>query len=491
MGDRNIKQDSVVKTIVSLLKYYVVINLTISTASAALVLCGIPIWGTAAVMYLGIILWYVGFRRRLDRYAILSNFIAAAVLMIAFTALLIMGKGSMSGSLMTCIAYFAFPFFFQFMMLTLVGSLAEFVLVMLGAVWLELVLSILLQKRYDLLKKFAVFVLVMAVLAGVDLYYYNNRPELKYAGHGFDYMNGYSSTDFSDYMVYSEPSRLAELDHPAAFQIEDVGEMPILDGAEACYPLYAAAAKTLYRDIYQIEAEAAENFNGRIVQFSNTVNGFLRLLEGDVDMFFGARPSEHQMEAAKGMFLDKKLEITPIGKEGFVFFVEMDNPVDNLTTEQIKAIYHGDITNWSEVGGKNQEILAFQRPRDSGSQTMMEYFMGDVELKEPMTYETFNSMIGVIEHVAQYHDEKGAMGYSFRYFVEELNQEQNVKILSIDGVAPTRENIQNGSYPLVTNLCLIIRSDNKNPNVQKIVEFMLSEDGQELVERSGYAKLGK
>ena len=167
--------------------------------------------------------------------------------------------------------------------------------------------------------------------------------------------------------------------------------------------------------------------------------------------------------------------------------MEEDNPVDDLTSEQIKAIYHGDITNWKEVGGKDQEISAFQRPKDSGSQTMMEYFMGDVSLKEPKTYETVDSMVGVISHVAQYANEAGAMGYSFRYFLEGLNQEKGVKILSVDGVAPTVENIENGSYPLTVSLCLITRKDDPNPNVQKMIDYILSEDGQSIVRKTGYA----
>ena len=183
------------------------------------------------------------------------------------------------------------------------------------------------------------------------------------------------------------------------------------------------------------------------------------------------------------------MNVTPIGKEAFVFFVEPDNPVTNLTSEQIRAIYHGDITNWKEVGGKNQPILAFQRPADSGSQAMMEWFMGDVSLKKPQTYEYVDAMMGVFEKVAQYNNEKGAFGYSFRYFAEDLHQENDVRLIAVDGVLPTRENIENGSYPLTVDLCATTRADNKNPYVQQMVDFMLSEDGQELVEKSGYGRV--
>jgi phosphate transport system substrate-binding protein len=310
-------------------------------------------------------------------------------------------------------------------------------------------------------------------------------------------MHGYSSTDFTDYMVYAKDSKLVSPGHEPPFMIELEEDMPVLDGAEACYPLYAAFAKALYLDIDVIESnwlrETDEQYcNGKIVTFTNSVVGFNRLLMddpdgsgGEIDMFFGARPSSSQMKEAEE--LDVQLDIVPIGREAFVFFVEEDNPVSDLTAEQVRAIYHGDITNWKELGGKDQEILAFQRPKNSGSQTMMEYFMGDVTLKEPKTFEKVDAMTGVIKEVAQYANEKGAMGYSFRYFLQELNQEKGVKMLSIDGVYPSLENIENGSYPLVTNVVLITRADETNPYVRKMTDFILSEEGQDIIRRTGYA----
>lgn len=263
--------------------------------------------------------------------------------------------------------------------------------------------------------------------------------------------------------------------------------------------MYAAFAKAVYQDIDAIEkawAEEKENrySNGKIVAFHNSIAGFNRLLwdrnkSDKVDIFFGARPSVRQMREAENAGVG--LEITPIGREAFVFFVEADNPVSDLTVEQLRAIYHGDITNWRALGGKNQKILAFQRPENSGSQTMMEYFMGDISLKEPQTYERIAAMQGVVRVVAQYANEKGAIGYSFRYFLEELNQETGVKMLSVDGVYPSLENIENGSYPLVTDVCLITRKDESNPNVQKMIDFILSDTGQEIVRKTGYAGVAK
>ena len=327
----------------------------------------------------------------------------------------------------------------------------------------------------------------------------------KYMGHGFQYMNGFSTTDFTGYHVY-DGEKLNLLDHPVDFVIEDERDMPVLDGAEACYPLYNAIAKTVYKDIGEIEknildeiekkinAETADSrdysiyySNGKYVTFTNTVNAYEGLIGGKVDLVFAARPSENQRELAA--MAHEQIETIPIGKEAFVFFVEEDNPVDSLTIDEIRAIYHGDITNWKEVGGKDEKIVAFQRPEDSGSQVIMKYFMGDVSLKEPMTFEYMSGMGDVVEKVAEYNNEAGAIGYTFRYFLTGLSQETHVKMIAVDGIEPSIANIHNGTYPITADLVLAKLVSNEKENVLKMVDFILSDDGQKLVELNGYSPL--
>lgn len=336
---------------------------------------------------------------------------------------------------------------------------------------------------------------------------YDDAQFEKYNGHGFKYMHGYSSTDFAGYHVY-DGEKLVELDHPANLTIEGIVNMPVLDGAEACYPLYAAVAKAIYKDIDKIESEALDLIaeaekgdwtpekdyvmewkynNGRVVRFTNSVDGYQALIERGVDLFFGARPSYNQKETAK-MF-NEQIISQPIGREAFVFFVEEDNPVEDLTIDQVRKIYSGEITNWKEVGGKDQKIIAFQRPEDSGSQVMMKYFMGEVSLMEPDTITMVDAMGGVIENVKQYHNEAGAIGYTFRYFLEGLNQEKGVKMLSVDGVYPSVENIKNGSYPVLASLVCARLASNESPYVNQVLEFLLSDDGQRIVEETGYGPL--
>ena len=483
------------KRVLRVLGYYTWIPLAASILGCIPGLLGAPTYVDAIAVPLFAAALCILFRNSLDKpFAVKVYGLSFMVLLVILTILTMISSGNMESTLMIGFCWLVFPFAPIILIFLLMGqNMLLFITVLLTYMAAFITAAILGKVR---IKKYLVPAAVAAVCIAVITVFYIDRPSVKYAGHGFKYMHGFSSTDFSDYMVYSRNSKLFILDHQPELLIENEEDMPILDGAEACYPLYAAFAKAVYKDIDVIEEkwlkESEKQYpNGKIVTFTNSLQGYLRLIYRDgahgVDMFFGARPSPSQLREAQEEGVE--LEITPIGREAFVFFTEEDNPVNGLTSEQIRAIYHGDITNWSELGGKDQEIIAFQRPKDSGSQTMMEYFMGDISLKEPKTYERIDGMMGVIEEVAQYANEEGAVGYSFRYFLEELNQEQGVKMLSVDGVYPSLENIEDGSYPLTTNVCLITRKNEPNPYVQKMIDFILSEDGQAIVRGTGYAGL--
>lgn len=305
-------------------------------------------------------------------------------------------------------------------------------------------------------------------------------------GHGFAYENGWSSVSLYPYYVENPGNKLAKLDGPSDFVISDVDQMPVLNGAEAAYPIYSAFANCCYENIGKIQ-ERAKKYGGQIkmpVRFTNTVEGFEELLTGETDIFFGSKPSEAQYKMAEEK--SAELVLTPIGSEAFVFFVNSENPVDGLTSDQIRKIYSGEYKSWKQAGGSNIPILAFQRPEGSGSQTRMQYFMGDVPLKEPLKVEYELSMAGVVKEVASYENKESAIGYSFRYYVSEMFHDDNIKFLSVDGVYPDAEAIRGGSYPLSGNLYAITLKDNPNPTVEPFLEWMTGEQGQQIINRTGY-----
>ena len=479
--------------IFNIMPCYGLIPLGASFLGALPLFFGGPSWTCLVTVPLLTWLIYFSLDGRVDRRrGARINGISLLLLALCFTVLMVLGKGSVDSTAVGQLLWLTLPFCPLWLLLSLMGER----LILVLAIFLTYASGYLFctcrKGERPRWRRLVLPGVGLALCAALCTGLYCNRPEVRYGGHGFAYMHGFSSTDFSQYMVYSQPGKLAALDHPAAFQIQDEADMPVMDGAEACYPLYAAAAKAVYQDIAHIESNWADSgerawTNGKIVTFTNTVVGFERLIEGNVDLFFGARPSADQLAYAAEQGVE--LEITPIGREAFVFFVEEDEPVDGLTQDQLRAIYHGDVTDWSQVGGRAGEIAAFQRPAGSGSQTMMEYFMGEVSLKEPQTYETVGSMEGVIRHVAQYANQRGALGYSFRYFIQGLSQEKGVKLLAVDGVTPDLAHIEDGSYPLTVPLCLVTRKDDPNPNVGKMIDFFLSLDGQTLVRETGYGGL--
>ncbi|MFT4417172.1 substrate-binding domain-containing protein [Fredinandcohnia humi] len=180
-----------------------------------------------------------------------------------------------------------------------------------------------------------------------------------------------------------------------------------------------------------------------------------------------------------------ELNLTPIGREAFVFFVHSKNPVDKLSAEQIRDIYSGDIRNWKEVGGKDENIRAFQRPEGSGSQSALNSFMGANRLMDPPSEDIVSAMGGIITETTNYQNRTNAIGFSFRHFSQEMVQNGKIKNIAVEGVLPTKENIQNETYPLVDQF-YAITAGSENPHIDDFIEWMQSEQGQKLVEMTGY-----
>ncbi|MBQ8612483.1 MAG: substrate-binding domain-containing protein [Oscillospiraceae bacterium] len=276
-----------------------------------------------------------------------------------------------------------------------------------------------------------------------------------------------------EYLPFEEESKIVKIDSRTLKLTED---LPVIDGAAAFFPVYSAFVNAVY-------PETTELYDG-VFEYNNTPGGYQLLAEKRIDLFLGVYPSEAQKAYAGEC--DTTFIYTPVGTEAFVFFVHKDNPIDNLTTEQIKGIYSGEITNWKQLGGKNEEIAAFQRNEGSGSQSMLQRFMGDTPIMEAPTERVNNMMSGIIEQVSSYRSKSNSIGFSFRYYVEGIIQNPDIKVLSVDGVAPTAENIRNGRYPIVTPMYAVTYEGNKNENVERLLGWILSEEGQYIIEETGY-----
>lgn len=353
------------------------------------------------------------------------------------------------------------------------------------AILLPFLLIILIKQREQLKKPSKKLltigtIFILAIGSGSAIQLNRNKTVLP-PSYGFQYGDGYSSTDIWQYDVTNENNKLPELSETVNFSITDIDEMPILDGAEAAYPVYSAFANATYENIKNINYDKKE-----IISFTNTIYAFERLLSGEVDIFFGAEPSSSQRQLAKDK--GKELVMTPIGKEAFVFFVNPKNEVSSLTVAEIQAIYSGKIKNWSELGGKNEKIIAFQRPKNSGSQTLLEKIMGDTPITEPLKEEVPQGMGGILERVADYRNYDNAIGFSFRFFATGMNENTNIQFLAINDIEPTSENITSEAYPFTASLYAITLKDQTKPMIQPFLDWMQGPQGQEIVEQIGYIK---
>lgn len=324
---------------------------------------------------------------------------------------------------------------------------------------------------------FSLFILAMGTGQAVQWH----RSKTVLPSYGFEYGGGYSSTDLTPYEITNRNNILPKLKEPSTFTIKDTNLMPVLDGAEAAFPVYSAFANATYDNIANMDYKSWE-----YVTFTNTIYAYERLLMREVDIYFGAEPSKEQRKMAEEQ--GKELVMTPIGKEAFVFFVNPKNKIDSLDVSEIQAIYSGEIKNWSELGGKNERIVAFQRPKNSGSQTLLEKIMGDIPIIKPLKEEVPRGMGGIIEEVASYRNYDNAIGFSFRFFATGMTGSPDIKLLGVNGIEPSPENISTGTYPFSANLYAITLKDNKKSTVQPFLDWMQGPQGQQIVEEVGYIR---
>ncbi|MCL2198785.1 MAG: substrate-binding domain-containing protein [Defluviitaleaceae bacterium] len=374
--------------------------------------------------------------------------------------------------------YFTLPYFFITFFLNLMwdwvglpilyGAVAVVLFVTTLVVWWLQMRSF----RVDILLLGCVaFVVLLSGISVYQFYEHNLRFLTEQPGE----QRVSHEVDVRQYRPFAAGNRLTEMPwEPAVVFTED---FPRLDGATAAYPVFAAVAQALYVGLN--EATVVD-----YVSVSGTDMAYQRLIDGEIDIFFGAQPSEQQVEAARARGVE--FIKTPVAREAFVFFVHRENPVYNLSVAAIQDVYRRRVTNWWQLGGNDERILAFQRPDNSGSQTiMLSAVMGDIPIARPLREEWNAGMGEIISRTAEYRNYSSAIGYSFRYFVTGMRPHDDIKILSIGGVSPTPENIRNGTYPFTVNIYAVTTSLCDSKNAEKLIQWLLSEQGQAFIELCG------
>lgn len=171
---------------------------------------------------------------------------------------------------------------------------------------------------------------------------------------------------------------------------------------------------------------------------------------------------------------------TTIAYDGIAISVNPNNTVEKLTIEQVKDIFKGIITNWNEVGGKDEEIIVISRESGSGTRGAFEGLVGLEEKDDD------GKKFSVLVEDALIADGNGAVkanvaskangiGYlSFSYL------DSSVKTLKVNDVEPLVENIENGAYKLSRPFLLLTNGDS-DKLASDFIEYILSDDGQNIV----------
>ena len=264
-------------------------------------------------------------------------------------------------------------------------------------------------------------------------------------------------------------------------------EFPKVDGATAMLPMIGEMTKALmgYTE-EQAQTYLDENTQGK------TAKVYAGLINKNTDVIFASEPSDDILKQAEEAGVE--FEMVGIGYDGFVFLVNQQNKVESLTLDQIRDIYTGKIKKWSEVGGEDADIIAYQREANSGSQNLMEKMvMKGVKMQDAAnTNLMIASMAGLIDGVASYENSKYAIGYSIYLYAKEQYVKDSVKFLKINGVEATDANIANKSYPLTKVVYAIMRKDEPaNSSARKLVNWLLTDEGQKVVSAGGYVMLNQ
>ena len=276
-----------------------------------------------------------------------------------------------------------------------------------------------------------------------------------------------------------------------------LANFPRLDGSTSTSPL----GTLIGCHFFELKCDWVEWIDGsrRLAPFLNeaeefpsivhngTHSAYENLIQNNADLILVARlpsPDEESLAAALGVDLDPQ----PIALDAFVFLLHEDNPVDSLTTEELQRIYTGELTNWGELGGNLAEIHPYQRNENSGSQQLMKNLvMKDLKMVAAPEMLLLMKMIAPFYAVSEDPD---GIGYSVYYYEENMAPNEYVKLCGVDGFLPDPDSIQSGAYPFTTEVYAVIREDlSRDSTAYLMREWLLSADGQVLIEESGYVPL--
>ena len=188
--------------------------------------------------------------------------------------------------------------------------------------------------------------------------------------------------------------------------------------------------------------------------------------------------------SSRGLNADEQdLGLTPIviAHDGIAVIVNDDNPVDNLSTEQLRDIYAGKITNWKEVGGEDLRIQVINRDEASGTREAFRTIVMDGT--------PFDRRSAVLSGTGQVRDvvsrSRGAIGYISLGFVDSLNAKTSVKAVSVNHVEASEKTVASGGYPISRDLYFFVKGA-PSQQAQDYIDYVTSEKMDKQIREAGF-----
>lgn len=227
----------------------------------------------------------------------------------------------------------------------------------------------------------------------------------------------------------------------------------------------------IFADIY---AQANKNTTINI-QATGSSAGIKSAIDGSADIGMSSRELKAEEK--------ESLTETIIAKDAIAVIINSANPVQSLTSEQITAIFKGEISNWNQVGGEDKEILIVSREAGSGTRGAFEELLGLVENDKSLIAESKAIFADSTNSVAMnVKDKDNAIGY-----VSLGSLSKEVKALKVDDIDCTEANVLSGTYKI--SRPFIIGTKGENPNVKAFIDFMMSAEGQTIVAENKFIKV--
>ena len=210
--------------------------------------------------------------------------------------------------------------------------------------------------------------------------------------------------------------------------------------------------------------------------------GISALLNKTTDIAMASRAMK-QSEIDKAKELGIGVEEVVLGFDGITLIVNQNNSVKGLDSVTLGKIFRGEITNWKEVGGDDAKIVALSRDSSSGTHEFFKEHVIRGGEKNNLEYGPETLYMPSNEAIKQeVKSNKYAIGYIGMGYMDD-----SVHSLSIDGIAPSKENVSNKTYPIAREVYWYVPSE-RTGTMKELVDFAISNDGQSIVESEGFIK---